>query len=167
MRGIAKVGIFGIVYLWGQEVTTRLMLYESPLEWYFQIETWSSSAALAKPDTIRFLRLQNSLPNPFPTLPRLQALYLEDIEDLDLESLLQKLPQKCPKLTVLALEDCDISDLTPFRSFTMPIRGLLLDYNDFTDLTPIASLRSLEFLSIGHTPVRSLVRLPTYPTSKP
>jgi len=166
MRGIAKVGIFGVVYLWGQEVTTRLMLYESPLEWYFQIETWSSSAALAKPDTIRFLRLQNSLPNPFPTMPRLQALYLEDIEDLDLESLLQKLPQKCPKLTILALEDCDISDLTPFRSFTMPLRGLVLDYNDFTDLTPITSLRSLEFLSIGHTPVRSLSPIANLPNLK-
>ncbi len=47
----------------------------------------------------------------------------------------------------------------PFRSFTMPIRGLLLDQNDFSDVTPLSSLRSLEYLSMAETPVRSLAPL--------
>ncbi len=110
MRGIAKVGIFGVAFLWAQEGASRIVIYESMLERYFQIPGWASASALAKPDTVRFLRLQGSLPQPLPVLPRLQALYLEGIEELNLEDLLQKLPQKCPKLTVLAMEDCEIDD---------------------------------------------------------
>jgi len=166
MRGIAKVGIFGIGLLWGQGVGSRIVVYESTLERYFQIPRWASASALAKPDTIRFLRLEGSLPQPLPALPRLQALYLEGIDELDLEALLQKLPQKCPKLTVLALEDCDIEDLTPFRSFTLPIRGLLLDQNNFSDLTPLAHLSALEYLSLAQTSVRSLAPLSALPNLK-
>jgi Leucine-rich repeat (LRR) protein len=166
MRGIAKVGIFGVALLWAQEGASRIVIYESMLERYFQIPGWASASALAKPDTVRFLRLQGSLPQPLPALPRLQALYLEGIEELNLEDLLQKLPQKCPKLTVLALEDCEIDDLTPFRSFTMPIRGLILDQNDFSDVTPLSYLRSLEYLSMAETPVRSLAPLTGLPNLK-
>ncbi len=166
MRWVAKVGIFAVVCAWSQIVSTRLVLYESALERYFQISTWSEASALSKPDTIRFLRLKNTLPNPFPSLPQLQALYIEGIEELDLEDLLQKLPRKCPKLTVLAIEDCDISDLAPFRGFTMSIKGLLLDMNDFEDLSPISHLRSLEFLSIAQTPVRSLSPIEKLPNLK-
>ncbi len=166
MHGIAKVGIFGVALLWGQEVRSRIVIYESMLERYFQIPGWASASALARPDTVRFLRLQYSLPQPFPALPRLQALYLEGIEELELETLLQKLPQKCPKLTVLALEDCDIDDLTPFKSFNMPIRGLLLDQNDLSDLTPLSHLRSLEYLSLAQTSVRSLDPLTGLPNLK-
>ncbi len=156
MRRATKLGIFLAAYLWGQSVSHRLVLYESALERYFQIPAWSEASSLKKPDTIRFLRIKDTLPTPFPTLPNLQALYVQDIEELDLEAFLRILPQKCPKLTVLALEDCDIGDLTPFRAFGMPLRGLLLDMNDFEDLTPLSHLRSLEVLSLGQTPVRSL-----------
>lgn len=163
MRCVAKVGIFVVAYLWGQNMPYQIVLYESALERYFQIPAWSEATALPKPDTIRFLRIKETLPDPFPYLPRLEALYIEDVEELDLEKLLQKLPQKCPKLTILALEDCDISDLTPFRAFPMPLKGLLLDMNDFDDLSPLSHLSSLEFLSIAGTPVRSLSPLANLP----
>ncbi len=166
MRRMAKVGIFIVAFAWGQNLSSQIVLYESALERYFQIPVWSEAAALQKPDTIRFLRIKNTLPNPFPYLPQLQGLYIEGVEELDLEKLLQKLPQKCPKLTILALEDCDISDLTPFRAFTMPINGLLLDLNDFDDLSPLSHLSSLEFLSIAQTPVRSLSPLAKLPKLK-
>ena len=166
MRWVAKVGIFIVAYAGGQNISYQIVLYESALERYFQIPGWSEASALQKPDTIRFLRIRNTLPTPFPYLPRLEALYIESVEELDLEKLLQTLPRKCPKLTILALEDCDISDLTPFRTFPMPLKGLLLDLNDFDDLSPLSHLSSLEFLSIAQTPVRSLSPLSKLPKLK-
>ncbi len=165
VRSVAKVAIF-LGGLFAQEPSQRIIIYEEYIDRYFGISNWSTESALSRPDTIRYLRLQENLPHPLPKMPRLEGLYLEAIDELDLEALLQSLPQKCPKLSILALEACDIVDLAPFSHFSISIRGLLLDQNGFTELTPLTGLKSLEFLSIAENPVRSIEPLRHLPRLK-
>ncbi len=149
MRLATKVGIF-IGLLWAQLEPLRVVVYEDFLDRYFRIRAWSGTAALAKPDTIRFLKLTRVLPN-LPTLPRLEALYLAEMEELDLEALVSLIHAKCPTLCILALEDCEIEDLTPLTHLRRPLRGLLLDQNDINDFTALTTFTQLEFLSLGET----------------
>lgn len=149
MRAAAKVGIF-IGLLWSQQAPLKIVVYEDLLDRYFRIREWSSANALAKPDTIRFLKLAGKLP-PLPNLPRLEALYLSEIEELNLSVLVDLINTKCPALRVLALEACDIDDLGPLQQLKVPLKGLLLDQNDIKDFTALVGFTKLEFLSLGET----------------
>ena len=71
-----------------------------------------------------------------------------DICSGDLEILAQ-----CPNLRVLILDYQQITDLSPLAG--LPLEYLSLTGNQITDLTPLAGCQSLRVLDLGENPVRS------------
>ena len=79
-----------------------------------------------------------------------------DIGDEDLELLAQ-----CGNLRVLILDYQQISDLSPLAG--LPLEYLSLTGNEVSDLAPLSSLSGLQVLDLGENPVRSpevLAQLP-------
>ena len=79
-----------------------------------------------------------------------------DIGDEDLELLAQ-----CTNLRVLILDYQQISDLTPLAE--LPLEYLSLTGNEVSDLSPLAGLAGLQVLDLGENPVRTtqvLTQLP-------
>ncbi|MEN3040005.1 MAG: leucine-rich repeat domain-containing protein [Bacteroidia bacterium] len=137
-----------------EEVPTRLVVYDDLLDRFFQIKAWSRfSSSIARPDTLSHLRLEGEVPD-LSRFPNLQALYLSDIEELDLPTLITALRKYCPKLRILALEDCDIEDVSPILE--LRLQGLLLDGNPIQDFTALQKLSGLQFLSLARTPLREV-----------
>lgn len=71
-----------------------------------------------------------------------------DIDDEDLELLAQ-----CSNLRVLILDYQQISDLTPLAG--LPLEYLSLTGNQISDLGPLAGLTELQVLDLGENPVRT------------
>ncbi len=157
MRLWAKVGILGaaIGLLWGQEEPgpSRLVVYEELIDRFFAIRYWSSPAQIARPETTLYLKASGKVPG-LQRFSSLQALYLSDLEELDLPTLVAEVKRSCPKLKVLALEDCDIEDISPLLELSL--EGLLLDDNPIRDFSPLSRMGKLQFLSLARTPLQEL-----------
>lgn len=137
-----------------EEVPARLVIYDDLIDRFFQIKSWTNaSAPTTRPDTVTYLRAEGQMPE-ISRFPNIQALYLSEIEELDLVSLSAKLRKHCPKLRILALEDCDIEDISPIVE--LRLQGLLLDSNPIADFSTLRKLNGLQFLSLARTPVREL-----------
>lgn len=150
-----KVGLLlGGWMLAQEEVPGRLVVYDDLIDRFFQIKGWHrASAPTARPDTVLYLRAEGEVP-PLNRFSNLQALYLSEIEGLDLAALTGRLRQQCPKLRILALEDCDIEDISPLVE--LRLQGLLLDDNPITDFTALGRMQGLQFLSVARTPLTDL-----------
>lgn len=79
-----------------------------------------------------------------------------DIGDEDLELLAQ-----CVNLRVLILDYQQISDLSPLAQ--LPLEYLSLTGNEITDLSPLEGCRELRVLNVGENPVRSIQTLSQLP----
>lgn len=80
-----------------------------------------------------------------------------EIDDSDLQLLAQ-----CTNLRVLILDYQQISDLSPLAQ--LPLEYLSLTGNEVSDLSPLAGLRELQVLNLGENPVRTtdvLAQLPS------
>lgn len=160
MRLWAKVGISwaGGLLLWAQEETApgRLVVYDELIERFFAIRYWSTPTQVARPETTLYLKVSGNVPS-LQRFSALRALYLSDLEELDLPALVAEIKRSCPKLKVLALEDCDLEDITPLVELSL--EGLLLDDNPITDFSPLGRMTKLQFLSVAHTPLQDLTPL--------
>lgn len=141
--------------LWAQEETApgRLVVYDELVERFFSIRYWSAPAQVARPETTLYLKASGKLPN-LQRFSALRVLYLSDLEELDLPALVAEIKRSCPKLKGLALEDCDLEDITPLVE--LPLEGLLLDDNPISDFSPLTRMGKLQFLSVAHTPLADL-----------
>lgn len=79
-----------------------------------------------------------------------------DIENEDLELLAQ-----CTNLRVLILDYQQISDLTPLAG--LPLEYLSLTGNEVSDLGPLAGMTELQVLDLGENPVRTAQMLAQLP----
>lgn len=150
-----KVGLLLGGWMLAQEESLgRLVVYDDLLDRFFQIKAWHrASTPTGRPDTVLYLRAEGAIP-PLQRFPNLQALYLSEVEDLNLAALTGQLRQHCPKLRILALEDCDIEDITPILE--LRLQGLLLDDNPISDFKVLGRMRGLQFLSLARTPLTDL-----------
>ncbi|MCS7162633.1 MAG: hypothetical protein NZ958_04825 [Bacteroidia bacterium] len=157
----AKVGILGLSLLWAQEeVYTRLIFYEELLDRYFRIHAWSKDVFTTRPDTVIFLQVSERLPE-LRRFSRLEGLFLSDLDEVDLPQLVGQLRAYCPKLRILALENCDIQDPRPLT--TLKLEGLLLDGNPISDFSSLNELRTLQFFSAARTPLQAIDFLANLP----
>ncbi|MCX8112219.1 MAG: leucine-rich repeat domain-containing protein [Bacteroidia bacterium] len=137
-----------------EESPARLVVYDELLDRFFHILHWTpASLSTARPDTVRYLRSEGEVPS-LSLYPNLQGLYLSEIEDLDLADLVSLIRRHCPKLRILALEDCDIEDISPLTE--LPLKGLLLNDNPIANFYPLSRLSGLQFLSLARTPLSDL-----------
>lgn len=95
------------------------------------------------------------------SFPKLEALYLSEIEELDLRDLVGQIQRYCPRLGVLALEDCNIEDASPVAE--LRLKGLLLDGNPLDNLEFTARLSELRYLGLAQLPLRDLTFLEQLP----
>ncbi|GIV23358.1 MAG: hypothetical protein KatS3mg025_1017 [Bacteroidia bacterium] len=158
MRGRTKVSIFltGLVWAQVEEGPQTLVVYDALFDRFFQIKSWTPTPQTQRPDTVLYLQVQGTLPS-LERFPNLKALYLSAIEELDLRQLTDHIRRYCPKLKALALEDCDIPDLTPLAE--LPLEGLLVDDNPIADLSPLTRAKNLRFLSVARTDVQDITPL--------
>jgi len=147
--------LLGVGVLLAQEESIgRLVVYDDLIDRFFQIKSWHTAPThTTRPDTVAYLRAEGEIP-PLTRFPNLQALYLSDIEDLDLTALVARLQRECPKLRILALEDCDIEDPSPLAE--LKLQGLLLDENPISNFQALRRFRGLKFLSLARTPLTDL-----------
>lgn len=162
-RWTKVVLLLGVGALMAQEeLPGRLVVYDDLIDRFFQIKSWhKASAPTTRPDTVLYLRAEGNIP-PLARFPNLQALYLSDIQELDLAALVPRLQRECPKLRILGLEDCDIEDPSPLAD--LKLQGLLLDDNPITNFQVLGRFRGLKFLSLARTPLTDLTWLSTIPT---
>lgn len=157
MRLWAKVGILWAagLTLWAQEegASSRLVVYEELVERFFEIRYWSHPTQVGRPETTLYLEASEAVPN-LQRFSNLRALYLSGIEELDLPALVAQIKRHCPKLKVLAVEDCEIEDITPLTELSL--EGLVLDDNPIEDFSPLTRLGKLQFLSVARTPLAEL-----------
>ncbi len=160
MRSWAKVAIWLVGWVWAQEEgALRFAVYEGLLERYFKIESWATPTS-GRPDTVKHLRAEGYVPS-LRSFPNLEALYLSEIEELNLRDLVGQIQRYCPRLTVLALEDCDIEDASPVAE--LRLEGLLLDDNPLDNLDFTARLPHLRYLGLARLPLRDLTFLQQLP----
>jgi len=153
VRSWAKVAIWWVGWVWAQEEgPLRFVVYEGLLERYFKITSWATPAS-GRPDTVRHLRAEGYVPL-LRSFPKLEALYLSEVEELDLRDLVSQIQRYCPRLSVLALEDCDLEDASPIAE--LRLKGLLLDDNPIDNLDFTARLTELRYLGLARLPVRDL-----------
>lgn len=161
MRRATKVALLVGGWLLAQEKPPeKLVIYEELIDRFFQIRQWHTGAT-TRPDTVTYLKVEGEVPS-LESFPNLQALYLSAIEELNLPRLIGQIRRSCPKLRILALEDCDIEDPAPL--IELPLHGLLLDDNPIADFSPLTKLKGLLFLSLARTPLNSIEWLSALPT---
>ncbi|MCS6790581.1 MAG: leucine-rich repeat domain-containing protein [Bacteroidia bacterium] len=154
MWGRAKVVFLWVSLLLAQEDPAgKLVMYEEPLDRFFKIDTWALSEQVLSSDTVKYLRVSTKVPN-LVSFPKLQALYLYDVENLNLPQLVERIQKHCPQLRILGLEDCDVRSIQPLLQ--LPLEGLLLDGNPIQDFTPLLKLTSLQFLSLGRCNLKDI-----------
>ncbi|MCS7297590.1 MAG: leucine-rich repeat domain-containing protein [Bacteroidia bacterium] len=153
----------GVILAQKQEGPSRLVVYDALIDRFFHIQSWTASnTSTTRPDTVLYLYAEEELPS-LSRFPRLQGLYLSSLSDLNAAELVRQIKRLCPQLRILALEDCDLSDISPLSELSQ-LQGLLLDGNPIKDFTPLAKLRGLQFLSLARTPLETIdwiVALPT------